>query len=515
MKNNKFRIGIKVIKTMIIAFVLIIFSTGLSAQYLTGVDPDEGMQGETLDLTISGQGTHFIQATALSVNLQQGTATIIMPQEIGFGGNEILYATFSLSYGHEPGDYDLRVSNSIDGNMYLYDAFEILENPVQPELVSIDPDEGTQGEVLDVVISGQHTHFQASTTTVALQQGTLTIYPQYNQVLSDTEISAHFSFGLYHPSGLYDLRVDNYIDGTLYLDNAFTLLPGLVPTLTGIDPPGGIAGTMLNFDVYGENTHFLDASGIMAWLMNASNQMIGLEYEVLNNQHMQGTIILPYVSTPGYYDLHVMNNLDGEIVLEDAFFLEESQVEPEILYMDPDSAYQGDFLEVNVFTQNTWFDWAQTLNAYMKKSGSFQNIYSQGIQIYGDEQLEVNFNISANAIPGYYDLYIIDDLDGQIVGTEMFYVIDTITGIEEPVTIEKLSVYPNPASDFIYLSSPDLLAECDVLIYNMAGQRFRMEGITLYPNMPLRLDIGQMPGGIYFVQLKTKQKMIHKKLIKY
>lgn len=501
--------------TVFILMIWLVFSNFLYAQVLTGVDPDEGMQAETLDLVISGQSTHFLQATSVSVNLQQGTSTIIMPQQLGMISDEAIQATFSFSYNNAPGIYDLRVMNEIDGALYLYDAFEITENPLQPELVSIDPDSAAQGEVLDMIISGQNTHFQASTTTVMLKQGTLTILPQYNQVISDTGISAHFVFGIYHPLGQWDVQTHNNFDGLLTLPDAFTLLPVAPPALLGIQPAQALNGTMYTFDVYGENTHFLQASGHAAWLMLDGSEVLNLEFVVLNNLHLQGTIILPHVSTPGSYDLHVLNNIDGEIILEDAFVLNENPEDPEVLYLEPDSAYAGQAVEVNAFTQNTWFDWAVTLNTWLKKSGSFQNIYNLGTQIIGDEQLEINFAIPMDAIPGFYDLYIINNLDGQIIGDEVFYVIDTITGLQEPGFTTPVTVYPNPVTENLFISTGKTIRVKELSISSFTGRHFVIQDFTFYEGAPMRIDMSGVPGGLYFINMITEDKMINKKIIKY
>lgn len=515
MINTYLRIRKAVVKSSLLFMLFGLLTNALSAQSLTNISPDEGMQGETLQLTISGQNTHFDQATSVSVNLQQGSATIIYPFEIFTQSDQTLNAVFGFTWANDPGVYDLRVANEIDGVMMMYDAFEVMENPVQPELVSIVPNTGQQGEMLEVLISGQNTHFQASTTTVALKQGTITIYPLYSESMSDTEISSAFSFSNYHPTGLYDVYTYNDIDGELLLEDSFTLTEELDPQLAGIDPPGGIAGTMLEFDVYGENTHFMDATSILAYLSNSGGQFINLEFDVLDNSHLQGTIILPYISPDGYYDLNVVNNIDGTLIIEDAFFLEENTVDPEVLSMEPDSAYLGDFIQVNAYTQHTWFDWVQTLNAFMKKSGSFQNINNQGVQIVNNEQLEISFDIPESSVPGYYDLYITDNIDGQIIGTEVFYVIDTITGISDPLAPGNFSLYPNPANEYVYISGNQLLEDCSIIIFNYSGQRIEVEEITLYPGVPVRVDVSKLVRGVSFVQIISNEKMIHKKLIKY
>ncbi len=501
-------------RIVFIMTILVVFSNLMFAQILTGVEPDEGMQGETLDLVISGQNTHFLQATSISVNLQQGTATIIMPQQVVVETNNTLDATFMFSWQNQPGVYDLRVSNEIDGTMYLFDAFEIVENPVQPELVNIEPDNAIQGEELDVIISGQHTHFQASTTTVTLKQGTLTILPQYKQVLSDTEISAHFAFGFYHPPGLYTLNTNNSIDGSLYLYNAFTLNPGQEPEITAIEPGEATIGEIYGFDIYGDNTHFLDAEYMVAILNNDGESVIELDFNVWTNEHIEGAIVIPYGVDAGYYNLTVMNEIDGTMNLTDAVYMNETTNQPQIINISPDSAYMGDWIEVAVGAENTWFTWASDMYVWLKKSGSYQVIQSQSVELIDNESLAASFYLPPSGIPGHYDFYIMDDIDGEMVSPESFFLIDTLVGIPDRNNTNGLTVYPNPATNYFYIQSSLHETESRLAIYNFAGKRLEIPEIQLHPDKPFRIDVSGLPKGFYFIEIITNENIVIEKLIK-
>lgn len=487
----------------------------LTAQSIIGLYPDEGMQGETLELTITGQNTNFMQATTVFVRLEQGTNTIVMPQTLEWSSDDVINATFSFTFNHDPVVYDLRVYDDVDGNMYLYNAFDLQENPVQPELADLNPDHAAQGDVLDLMITGQNTHFQASSTTVLLRQGSVTISPLYKVVHNNTQITAHFAFNFNHPPGTYDLRTYSNYDGTLDLYDAFELQPGISPGITGMVPTTGMVGTMLNFDIFGENTHFEDASGIMSWLQNAQNQVIGLTFDVLTNTHIQGTIILPWESTPGFYNLHVYNNLDGDVMLENAFNLSANPDEPSVSYITPDSAYLGNSVEVTAYTEGTWFEWTPSVTAFLKKTGSFQYIYPQGLEVVNNDELSVNFNIGQQSVAGYYDFHIVDDLDGDIVGTEMFYVIDTLTGISDRPDIGYFNVYPNPATDVVSLSTDRSVDHCELIICDLNGrQKLNINDLDLRPGQSLRLNIAGLSKGIYVLKIITTDTMISKKLIK-
>lgn len=486
----------------------------LSGQSLSGVNPDQAMQGQTLQLTVSGQNTNFMQGTSVSVNLRQGTSTILYPNNIALVSNTALFATFSFTYQNDPGFYDLYVWDQPDGEMLLEDAFEILENPEQPQLLSAEPNVAQQGQTLDVLISGQYTHFQASTTLVWLDHGNYLIFPQSQQIISETEVLANFSFQFYHPTGFYDVGTYDFMDGELILENGFFIEPGLAPLITEMQPSSGMQGTLLNFDIYAENSHFQEASYIMGYLKNSLGETFALDFDILDNGHLQGTIIIPYLVSSGNYNLHIVDNIDGEIVKEDAFTILENSNLPQIVSIEPDTAYVGDAITVETITENTWFEWADNVSVWMKKTGSFQMITSESIQIAGNQQLNVGFVMPPFGIPGYYDYYIFDELDGEMVNEGAFFLGDTITGINNKGKSSEINLYPNPCRGNLRISSGEIVGPCRIIIFNACGLKKEFENVPLLPNQPVSINIDDLAGGFYFVQIITNEEIIIKKLIK-
>lgn len=110
-----------------------------------------------------------------------------------------------------------------------------------PEILTVDPGQGFQGESLSVALSGQYTNFAqgstticfqqaTSTTTVAqaaqsanwFQQATSTIFCGYNVNVID---AFNFTFDLdvpaVAPPGMYDAKVTNPVDGVVMKPSAF------------------------------------------------------------------------------------------------------------------------------------------------------------------------------------------------------------------------------------------------------------------------------------------------------
>lgn len=79
------------------------------------------------------------------------------------------------------------------------------------------------------------------------------------------------------------------------------------------------------------------------------------------------------------------------------------------------------------------------------------------------------------------------------------------TDIQSTVNDDEISIYPNPASDFIKIDSP---ANFTVEIYNLTGQKL----LTIQDQSIINLDKYQP--GVYFVNIEVGKETITRKLIK-
>ena len=97
--------------------------------------------------------------------------------------------------------------------------------PPGPTLTSIVPDNAQQGESLSVTITGQNTNFTqgSGTTRVWLSQGAVTIEADTFLSTSDTSITADFTIPIDAATGLWDVNVEDNVDGTLTLAAGFTV----------------------------------------------------------------------------------------------------------------------------------------------------------------------------------------------------------------------------------------------------------------------------------------------------
>ena len=88
---------------------------------------------------------------------------------------------------------------------------------------------------------------------------------------------------------------------------------------------------------------------------------------------------------------------------------------------------------------------------------------------------------------------------------------DNITGIGESAISKGLSLFPNPAADWIKISSLPGAAFGRITVYNLEGQQYLQQDVS---GTASRLDISALPPGLYFARLVSKQGVLVGKLMK-
>ncbi|NOZ35243.1 MAG: T9SS type A sorting domain-containing protein [Chlorobi bacterium] len=108
-----------------IIIIPILFSVVISAQSIVGTNPSYGRRSESLTVTISGQNTHFNQATNTIVWFSQGSETVLIPNNTTVTDDTNIDALFTFSSSELLGLYDVNVYSGYDGLLVLENGFLI------------------------------------------------------------------------------------------------------------------------------------------------------------------------------------------------------------------------------------------------------------------------------------------------------------------------------------------------------------------------------------------------------
>lgn len=218
---------IHILKLVLLTFSFSLNFTLASAQGITGINPDEGNAGGTLNVTITGANTHFAQASnTVSFYFFGATTTATWPNSLNVLNNQALMANITIPPGTPTGTYSFSVSNYIDGYLFSLNSFKVLT----PFINSIVPSEGAEGTTLNVTITGINTSFtMATNTTVRFYFSGSTptaTYPNNVTIQNDQTLTANLSIPAGISEGWYDFSVSNTLDGYMLKTNGFKVKAG-------------------------------------------------------------------------------------------------------------------------------------------------------------------------------------------------------------------------------------------------------------------------------------------------
>ncbi len=213
-------------KRSLLVFIFLFTSWWVTGQQLTGIGPNEGDAGSTLNVTITGMNTHFAQATQTGVRFYFGsaTSTVTYPNSVTPLNDVALGVNFTIPPGTKSGWYTFDAYNHIDGYMVMPNGFKVNG----PDIQTITPDEGKAGTTLNVTITGVNTHFsQATNTAVRFYFSgatTTATFPNSVNVQSNTTMTANLTIPGNIPTGTYDFSVKNEFDGYLLVPGGFKVI---------------------------------------------------------------------------------------------------------------------------------------------------------------------------------------------------------------------------------------------------------------------------------------------------
>jgi hypothetical protein len=115
---------------------------------------------------------------------------------------------------------------------------------------------------------------------------------------------------------------------------------------------------------------------------------------------------------------------------------------------------------------------------------------------------EVNKTYCKLYVPkGSYDAY-----KNASYWREFYNIIEEdATGIED-VSMQNISLYPNPAKDDLFISSDSPIEKIE--IYNLSGLRILAEA-----NFAKKIDVSHLANGIYFVRIYSESAVVTQKII--
>ncbi|MFA4852879.1 MAG: T9SS type A sorting domain-containing protein [Bacteroidales bacterium] len=294
------------------------------SQNLVSINPAIANAGQTLNVTITGNNTHFSQGSGTSIDFgfNQGSGTTVV-NSLNIVSNTSILANITVPSNTYTGDYDVYAYNSIDGYLSINNGFHV-NGLTPPSLVSISPNNANAGQTLNVTITGANTNFSQGSGTIidfGFNQGSGTTVVNSLNIVSNTSILANITVPSNTYTGDYDVYAYNSIDGYLSINNGFHVNGLTPPSLVSISPNNANAGQTLNVTITGANTNFSQGSGtIIDFGFNqGSGTTVVNSLNIVSNTSILANITVPSNTYTGYYDVYVYNYTDGYLSLYNGF----------------------------------------------------------------------------------------------------------------------------------------------------------------------------------------------------
>jgi hypothetical protein len=206
-------------KIFFITSVLLITSLFCGAQSILSVSPSSASAGQTLNVTITGSGTHFLSGSGTHVDFGffQCSNTVnflTVNNDVSLTANITIPSPLTNSF------QDVEVFNLMDG--YLEGDHMLELTGGSNYVAAMTPNYGAAGQTLNVSITGTNTHFTQNS-------GTVNVWIDFNErlcvstnvlaaanVVNDTYLTTSFTIPPGTPQGYYDMSVMGTPDYNLY-----------------------------------------------------------------------------------------------------------------------------------------------------------------------------------------------------------------------------------------------------------------------------------------------------------
>lgn len=192
---------------------------------LLSVDTNYAAVGTTLDVTISGLGTHFDQGSNTSLYFSQGTSSYISVNSFSVLDPATILANISVPGNQPLGFYDLTTYNDWDGYLTLPNAFVVTDTIAGIVVVNPLDTTGNDSTTLRVIGSGTSFGSPGTNTIVWLGQTSRSSVPNAMatnvHIINSNTLEATLQFASGAPAGWYDLYVLNSHDGLLTRQHAY------------------------------------------------------------------------------------------------------------------------------------------------------------------------------------------------------------------------------------------------------------------------------------------------------
>ena len=240
----------------------------------------------------------------------------------------------------------------------------------------------------------------------------------------------------------------------------------MAQTITSVEPDSAYQGETLTVTITGQNTNFTAGSGTVHLSFTGpdtigSDAISVTSFTVMSDTILNADFDIPFDASTGFWNVFAPDQLVGIVTLDSGFTIYATSL-PILISALPDNAEQGDNLTVTITGRNTNFaQGSGTTNVWFSQGDSTLN--STSFTIISNLLLNADFNIPVDAPTGFWDVNVLDEIDGTMTYEGGFRV--------------------NPPSPIITFVNPDSAVQGTSLTVSITGQNTNFTSGGLNANL--------------------------------
>ncbi len=178
----------------------------------------------------------------------------------------------------------------------------------------------------------------------------------------------------------------------------------------------------------------------------------------------------------------------------------------------PDTAAQGSVLTITISGVGTHFLSATGTNIWLEKGLNVINPTS--FNATSETAITAGLTLSTSQPVGPYDVIVQNSLDGTLTLASGFNVI-LIVGMNYTSENISLNVYPNPACDYVLVSSKlSEINDVDISLLDYSGKCIKNVEKKNVNSFNEKMNINDLPAGVYYLVVKVNDIHYAKKIVK-
>lgn len=395
-------------------------------------------------------------------------------------------------------------------------------NIVSQSIQEFIPSSAYENHSFFVKIYGYKTHFEDSDSNYFCFYNDKDTIDFWMSLSVGNYSNEHFKYhpGLQYPAaGLYNLKVYNSIDDTMYFKSAIQIFKGSGPNMYDKfsnyypeEEQAGMQGDVTMKSSYLPN--FLTATNHSCYFVNRNNDTIRVDsINILTPYEFIAYFDVPSHSI-GLYHCFYTNSIDSLIIGYNSFLVKNNSM-TQIEEVTPDSINNLQFGPklITIKGNNTHFT-NDTNSIQFNESNLHRNIDS--VTVVNDTTITFILDLPMPWSKAAYTtnlLRVYNETDGM-----MYYPfrVDIYGSIEEnKKNFDNISIYPNPSSDIIHIQSEDFKGEnqLSIQVLSIDGKVLLAEQNKANGNT--QINIADLPSGIYILRIEDKNRVGVYRVVKH